>query len=142
MICGEYLAHERAVSMHGVGGAPDWCGFETRTWELGELLRGYLKLRRDLRGKGPVLDSVASLSGRRELGKGRQSLVLLLGDYGGSAYAETLGALLSDPAVRGHVLKALVKAKIPGYRGAVEEIERSEQGWIRQAARKYLTTVG
>ena len=86
----------RGVSVAGVGGGPDWLGFETELWEISEDLRAYLKNRRRIRGVHPVLDAVAEIVADASYAKGRENFVLILGQYGGAAYAATLGRLVRE----------------------------------------------
>jgi len=126
------------ISMKGVAGAPDWKGYETGIWKLSEKVRALLKKRLDVRGKQPLLDVVAELAQTKRYGKGRQNLVLLLGEYGKEVYGDVLGRLLSDDEVYGHALKALQRARIGGFADRAREIAARERtGWIRTAARKY-----
>jgi hypothetical protein len=139
------LAHAWAQSLTGVGmrgelGAPDWAAYELRIWELGESLRHFLK-RKDWRGQGELLDAAARVLMSRNFGKGRQTFALLLGEYGDKDYGTVLGAILDDPEVYGHAVKALRAAKIPGYAEPVRRVLSKEQGWIRRAAKRYLKDV-
>lgn len=77
----------------------------------------------------------------RSLGKGRQSLIPLLADWGDGEFGETLGLLVADSEVRGHAIKALTKARIGGHREQVQKVAEETSGWIRQAAKKYLSKV-
>jgi hypothetical protein len=141
----EELAHEvmatrRNVSMQGVRGAPDWLTFETDLWRLSEELRHVFQRHRTIRGGNPLLDALARIAVDQRFGKGRQNIVLLLGEYGQNDYGHILGHLLTDPDVYGHAIKALTRAKIKGYADRVLNILQNEKnGWVRAAARKYLS---
>lgn len=130
-----------SIGMEGQLGAPSWTVYELRLWELGEALRSLCKSKR-WKGRGPLLDQVAGLLGNRKLGKGRQTLALLLGDFGGAEYASALSGVLDDPSVWGHAVKALIKAKIPGQRARVERVAATGDGWVRKAAQRYLRELG
>lgn len=137
----EYWARTlTGVGMRGEMGAPDWKAYELKIWELGESLRQFLK-RKQWRGQGALLDAAARVTMSHEFGKGRQTFVLLLGDYGNQEYGPSLGALLDDREVYGHVVKALRAAKIRGYAAPVQQVLSREQGWIRRAAKRYLKDV-
>jgi hypothetical protein len=139
----ELVATGQAVSMEGVNGAPDWYVFETECWNLSETIRKFLRRNRELRGQNELLDVFASVAADRRFGKGRQNLVLMLAEFGKDAYARVIGQLLSDNEVLGHAIKALIRGKIQGYSSEVSEIlNRTKIGWIRSAAKKYLSTVG
>jgi hypothetical protein len=141
----EDLAHEmvltrRHLSMKGVRGAPDWVAFETELWQVSESLREFFRNNRELRGRSPLLDAVGRLAENPRFGKGRQNLVLMLGEFGRGEYGATLGKLLSDTDVYGHAIKALNQGKVLGYRDRVTAILATEKhGWIRSAAKKYLS---
>lgn len=129
------------VEMQGQLGAPDWLGYELRLWELGEELRSLFKAKR-WKGRGPLLDQIASLLSERKLGKGRQTLAILLGEFGGSEYASALSGALDDPAVWGHAVKALTKGRVPGQGERVQRIAAEADGWVRRSAQRYLKELG
>lgn len=139
-MCDHWTSTMTGLGMKGELGAADWSASELQIWELGESLRPYLK-RRQWRGQGPLLDSVARVAMTREFGKGRQTHVLLLGDFGNRDYGAVLGALVDDAEVCGHAIKALRSARIGGYANQVRDVLSREQGWIRKAARRYLKDV-
>ncbi len=131
------------VSMKGVRGAPDWLGYETSLWSVSEDLRKFLQKRKNLRGRNILFDCCEELARDSSLGKGRQNLVLLLGQYGGLSYSDILETLLSDEDVYGHAIKGIARAKIPGLENKVRAVLEEEKiGWIRNAARKYLKEFG
>jgi hypothetical protein len=131
------------VSMGGIKGAPDWAGYETSLWTLGEHIRPWLKKRRDLRGRNALLDAINEIVVNPKFGKGRQNLILLLGDYGDKSYGMSIAGLLSDSDVLGHAIKALTKLGINGLDDVVSAIMRdTTHGWIRTASKKYLQKVG
>ena len=116
-----------------------WHPLEHSVWRLFARVQECLHERKDLRGKGPVLDAIADLCVDTSLGRGRQLGVLLLGERGGGGYDEVLNTLLVDPAVYGHALDALTRSQDRSARAEVERILESEKiGWIRRAAKKYL----
>jgi hypothetical protein len=142
-IANELLLTRTGVSMHGVRGAPDWRGFETDLWELSEELRNFYKANRTLRGKNPLSDSLARIASNPQFGKGRQMILLILGQYGGGDYGEVFGNALKDRTVYGHAIDALIKAKVKGHHDQVASIlELEKTGWIRRAAKKYLERFG
>ena len=104
----------KGISMRGVRGAPDWLGHETALWQASEDLRKFVQKRKDIRGKNILLDCFKELAEDQTLGKGRQNLVLILGQYGGPDYSEVLGKLLFDKDVYGHAIKALSRARSLG----------------------------
>lgn len=129
------------VYMKGVDGAPDWLEYEHKIWQLGESLRGVFKAKR-WKNNAELLRAVSTILKNENFGKGRQTFALLLGEYGDEQYGQILGGLLSDVEVNGHCIKALNKAKIKGYNAPVEEVYNKSSGWIRSAAKKYLSVKG
>lgn len=127
------------LSMAGVDGAPDWLGFETALWKLSERLRPVLSARKDWRSESEIMQAVLRLCRNQSYAKGRQNFVLMLGDFGGPEEAAALGDLLTDTDVQGHAIKALCKLRDDRFRGTVERLMPSLQGWSKTAAKKYLT---
>lgn len=125
------------VSMNGVMGAPDWLGYELKIWKMGEVLRHLYRFRR-WKGKDVLLDQVANLIKNRDYGKGRQTLALLLGDFGGKYYSDDLIELLDDRDICGHVIKAIKKARIRGMSEKVRHIAENSGGWVKRAAQNYI----
>ncbi len=142
ILCERWRDALTSVEMQGVEGAPDWASYEMRIWDLGESLRLLMKRRKDWRGKEKLLDSVADVLSNKEYGKGRQTFALLLGDFGSGEYGDTLAAVLDDPEVAGHAVKALTKARIAGHEKAVRRLAEDATGWVRSAAKKYMKVVG
>ena len=129
------------VGMSGAMGAPDWTSGEGRIWDAGEGVRQLMRARK-WKGPGPLLDLVAEVSADPKFGKGRQTFVLLLGDFGKGSYASRLGPLLEDPEVQGHAMDSLRKAKVGGFAEQASRLAAETKGWIRQSARKYLKDFG
>lgn len=117
----------------------EWTSIEHSVWVLFERIRECLLERKDFRGNGVLLDTVASQCRNTRLGRGRQLGVLLLGEYGDDCYTDTLERLLDDEEVYGHALDSLTRATARGKRERVEQILKNESvGWIRRSAKKYL----
>ena len=137
-IVAQWYGNLKSHYMDGVDGAPDWLEYEHKIWALGEELRLLLQKRKDLRGGGPVMDTVASVLSESKFGKGRQTFALLLGQYGDGKYGDYLGQQLEDSDVLGHCVDALRKAKILGYETDVAYIAETSSGWIKNAAKAYV----
>ena len=135
------IARERltGLSMGGIDGAPDWLGYESQLWEISEDLRQYLRTRRRLRGQNALADAVAEIVADPAYGKGRQNFVLVLGRFGGPAYADLIARGLDDPEVCAHAIYALRLQKDDRF---VEQARRMladpPSGAARTEARKYL----
>lgn len=135
-----FLATGTHLSMQGVRGAPDWYGFETAVWQLSEGMRKVLRKNKKVRGKSDLLETFARIATDKRFGKGRQPLVLMLGDFGRQMYSSIIAQLLEDEDVYGHAIKALLRDKAFEYSTQVTEIyESTKVGWIRATAKRYLT---
>lgn len=128
----------KGLSMAGVDGAPDWLGFESALWKLSEKLRPLIASRKEWREGSAVLDALTSICVDRRNGKGRQNMVLMLGEFGGASTANVIGSLLNDSQVQGHAIKALIRLKDPTNRAVVEQLLPTLTGWMKSAAKKYL----
>jgi len=126
------------LGMKGVESAPDWSSFELKIWELGELLRLFLRKKKNWRGKNIILDAVENILKEKKYGKGRQTFALLLGDFGQGEYGESLGKVLDQADVYGHAIESLIKAKKGNFIEEIKKISEIEKGWIRKSAKKYL----
>ena len=131
------------VSMKGAGGAPDWAGYESFLWEVSEDLRQYVKKRRSIRSDHRVWAAVAELVADRSYGNGRENFVLMLGQYGGSAYADLIAEQLDDPAVSAHAIRALRLLDDGRFVDQARTLEAEPPtGAARFEARKYLKKFG
>jgi hypothetical protein len=139
VLANHYFDTRKGLSMRGVGGAPDWMGFESEIWRLSESVRGFLKARRDLKGRNPFMETILALATDRRFKKGRQNLVLLVGEFGDISFAKTLSGDLDDADVSGHAVKALIKLKAAGYADEVgRALELASSAWVKKAAKSYL----
>jgi hypothetical protein len=115
-----------------------WHRYESLAWTLGESLRQIMRRTKRLRKSERIFNSVRAICFDVRFGKGRESLVILLGRYGGSSQITALMGLLDDAEVCGHAIYAL------RLLGAVEAAEKiapylnSHKAWVRQEARKYF----
>lgn len=140
--CADWASTMRGVSMRGTLGAPDWLAYEMRIWTLGETLRQLMKKDKRWRGVTAILEAAAKVVRCAEFGKGRQTFVLLLGDYGDKSYSSVLGDCLRDAETRGHALKSLTKLGAEGFDMHARRIALEDSGWIRTAAKRYLSVAG
>lgn len=83
-------------------------------------------------------DAFADLSRKERYGKARQMVVLGLGKSRRPEAASVLFALLDDPDVDGHAVKALGKLKVPESRLLLEKKLADDRAWVRKEARKAL----
>lgn len=129
----------REPYMTGVDGAPDWLEFEHRVWSLGEDLRRLLQKKKKWREETRLFDAFSSIAADPEYDKGRQTFVLLLGDFRGDRYHRLLASLLSDDDIDGFAIKALSKTKAGGHVERIRAIEKNATGWKKQAAKTYIS---
>ena len=66
----------------GLFGAPEWYSFEWKAWEIGENIRHHLKENPKLKANTDLLGRIISVIQCRNLRRGRQSFVLLMGFRG------------------------------------------------------------
>lgn len=121
-----------------LAGAPEWHSFEWKSWEIGEHIRQQLQRNPKLKADTDILDNIIYVIRCRNLRRGRQSFVMLLGFKGASNYADEIASFLNDPDVAGHALDTLLKMRVPGYASEVAPLLDAEQAWIRKKARTYL----
>jgi hypothetical protein len=141
---GEWERTARQISMQGVSGAPDWFLFERKIWDLGESLRLCLVKRKAWRSWSKAFEVISRLAIDPRFHKGRQSLVLLLGEFAADRHQDALRRLLDDDEVRGHALMALRRGKVidAALFDLVRELADRERGWVRTQAKKYLKLLG
>lgn len=142
-LCAHWLRTAKHVEMKGVDGAPDWTAYEGKIWELGESVRQCLIKRKPWRSWVAFFDVVSEIVADRQYGKGRESWVLLLGDFSAAAYRDLLVRLLDDPDVTSHAITALRHGKVDD---AIEEVRavlgRTKSSRTRSSAKKYLSQFG
>lgn len=138
LLRGTFTESTTSVSVSRGGATVMWYQFELLLWALGESLRRVLKGAPALRREQRFWERAEELCERSEYGKGRESWVMLLGQYGGPRRVPALLVLANDPEIAGHVLYALRRLKAPEGRGVAERLQQAPQAWIRQEAKKYL----
>jgi hypothetical protein len=141
-LCDDYFDNDIDIEMQGIKGAPNWLSFEMRIWELGECLRQSLKNRKKWLNSNDLLNVIMMICRNKKYGKGRQTFVMLLGEFNCEDASKLLGDLLNDPEVLGHSIKALTKLKDGGYVDKAGQIAEKETGWIRAAAKNYCRRFG
>ena len=134
-----WLVSLRNLSMNGARGAPDWLGYETRTWAIGESIRQLTSKKAKWRNSSTLIATLARIVADRRLGKGRQPYLALVARYGRSQYDELLIDSLDQREIVGHAVKPLRIAKVRGAAPKVEIILNEDlPTWIKNEARKYL----
>jgi HEAT repeat protein len=89
----------------------------------------------------PLWQQIEAICLEKKYGKGRESLVMLLGQYGGKERVPVLLQLLSDPEAVGHALYALRLLGAPDAQWQAEQLVDSPRTLVRKEARKYLAKV-
>ncbi|EAX6603043.1 hypothetical protein BH012_17200 [Salmonella enterica] len=137
--CDDLISTRTGLSMKGVDGAPDWYGYERIIWEsVFKYIEPILKIKK-FRGKNELLDGMLSLCLKKEYGKGRQSLVMLIGKYGAIDYAPSLAYLIDDPDVSIHVIGALTQMKDLSQYEKIKKISEEKKITSKRTyARKYI----
>ncbi|POP45807.1 hypothetical protein CHU32_08325 [Superficieibacter electus] len=137
--CDDLISTRTGLVMRGVDGAPDWYGYEMIIWKsVFKYIEPILKMKK-FRGKNELLDGMLSLCLRKEYGKGRQSLVMLIGKYGAIDYASSLARLIDDPEISIHVIGALTQLKDLSHFEQIKNIsEEKNLTSKRTYARKYM----
>ena len=118
-----------------------WNHYESLTWALGESFRRIMVRNKKLRRCERLFTAVRSLCFEERFGKGRESFVMLLGRYGGSAQIPTLIKLLEDPDVSGHAVYAL---RLLGAAEATDNVRpflNSPKTWVRKQAEKFFEKI-
>ena len=128
----------RIAPERGQPGEIVWYQYESLLWTLGESARRLLQRLRPLRRERLFWQAAEALVEHAPYGKGRESWVMLLGQYGSAERVPVLLRLLEDPEVLGHALYALRRLRAPEGRVAAERLLEAPRAWIRQEARKYL----
>ncbi|EAC9079040.1 hypothetical protein KV69_10920 [Listeria monocytogenes] len=137
--CENLVVTRRGLSMKGVDGAPDWYGYERLIWDASfKYIEPILKIKK-FKDENKLVDGVLTLCLNHRYGKGRQSLVILIGKYGANTYASSLAFLLDDPEVSIQVIAALTKMKDLSQYGKVKIIAEEKKATPeRLYAKKYI----
>ena len=102
-----------------------------------------MKATRKFRGRNAFMEAMAELASDRRFGKGRQSFVRIVGDFGGVSFGEMLKSLIADPDVDGQAVKAVTRIKLKGCDTLVKPLtEKPNPTWVRNVAKRYLERFG
>jgi len=118
-----------------------WYTYEDMIWAVGESFRQVLKKQKRLRTSQPLFQAIENVASRPTFGKGRESFVMLMGQYGGKDRVPILVSLLQDRELGGHAVYAL---RLLGAEEAMEAIRpflESEKPWVRREARRYFEKI-
>lgn len=140
--CDELVVNRKVLSIKGVDGAPNWYGYEYKIWDANfKYIEPILKVKK-FKGKKKLTDGLLSICLSNKYGKGRQSLIILIGEYGIKTYASSLGPLLDDSEVTIQVIAALTKMKdVSQYEKIKAFAEKEKATPERFYAKKYVNKV-
>jgi hypothetical protein len=115
-----------------------WHRYEFLIWEIGESFRQALKLHKNFRKDIDLIMAIAEIALNPVYGKGRESFVMLLGQYGDRDRVDTLKQLLEDQEVQGHAIYALRLIGSPEVQENIRIFLQSQKTWVRNEAKKYF----
>jgi hypothetical protein len=115
-----------------------WYEYEHLIWGVGESFRQILKRNKSLRKEGELLEEFEKVVLNSAYGKGRQSFVMLLGQYGDHRQVKTLKQLLKDEEVQGHAIYSLRHIGTAEAQDDIRPFLESKTTWIRNEAKKYF----
>jgi hypothetical protein len=118
--------------------APEWYGFEHSAWRIGANIQQSFQANPKLKKDVAVIQAILGVIQVRNLRRGRESFVMLLGFTGAAKHAPLLAEFLHDPDISGHVLNALLKMRVSGYAPQVANFLNHNRVWIRQLAQRYI----
>ena len=81
--------------------------YGTLVWQVGELFQANFKRKKEFRKDPELFHAVEEVWLDTQFGKGRESFVVLLGQYGNRDVISTLLKLLKDSQLQGHAIYAL-----------------------------------
>src|SRR5262249_39224107 len=119
-------------------GAEDWYDFEREAWAVGEQVRQAFVRNPKFKKNISILKKVLEVATCRNLRRGRQSFIMVLGFVAAGGFAEELAPALKDSDVNGHVLSTLLKMKATGFAAEVAPLASDERTWIRKLAKNYV----
>jgi hypothetical protein len=117
---------------------PEWHSFEHSCWKHGEDIRQKLFKAPRLRGNAQIVAAILEVIEQRNLRRGRQSFVMLLGTVKAAYAASRVALWVEDPDISGHAIDTLLKMRVSGYAGVVRPHVSAKHAWIRRKAKAYL----
>jgi len=115
-----------------------WHRYETLIWEIGEAFRQILKKHKELRKESNLFRDFEQVALDAQFGKGRESFVMLLGQYGDQNVIGSLKTLLEDREVQGHAVYALRFIGASEVQDDIRPFLQSSKTWVRNEAKKYF----
>ena len=123
-------------------GQPEWYGFEHETWSAGEQIRALLKDTPKLKKDSGIQTGITEIMNFKNLRRGRQSFVMLLGNISCKKHHQAIAGKLEDPDINGHILSTLYKMKVYDYQKEALKLTNSKFPWVRKLAKKYIEKSG
>lgn len=117
---------------------PVWHPFESKVWGIGETIRQSLNAKPKLKKDPAILQAILDVAQYRNLRRGRQTFVMLLGFTGAAGYAPFIAELIDDPDVYGHAVDTLLKMRAPGYAHQIAALTNCPYAWVRRLASRYV----
>lgn len=117
---------------------PEWYSFERTIWQKGEVIRQLLIGQKRIRTLPIILDKIFEIATNRNIKRGRQPFVMLLGNTDSKKYGAELISQLDDPFVYGHIIDAIYKMKAPEFAEIIKPYCNDKETWIRNIAKKYI----
>jgi hypothetical protein len=115
-----------------------WHRYEFLIWGIGESFRKVLKQHKNLRRDNELFKIIKQIASNPVYGKGRESFVMLLGQYGDRDSVGVLKQLLEDQEVQGHAIYALRLLGVPEVQENIRPFLQSRKTWVRNEAKKYF----
>lgn len=115
--------------------------YEGMIWDIGEKFRQIIKRNKKLKAKDKISKEIEKVAQNKLYGKGRESFVMLLGQYGGKESIPTLINLLNDEVVNGHAVYALRLLKAKDAAEYVRPFIDSKITWVRNEAKSYFKSI-
>ncbi len=121
---------------------PEWHDYELKIWEIGEQIRKIILEDKLLRKDDEINDLIIDLCFNKNAKRGRQSFVSLFAYKQLSNYAEKLILLIDDEFINGHVIDAIYKMQVTGFKKEIEPFTNHKEAWVRKIATKYIEKYG
>lgn len=117
---------------------PAWHQFENKAWGIGEQIRQSLLAQPKLKKNPEVIRAILEVIQLRNLRRGRESFVMLLGFTGAAMHAPLVATFANDPDIAGHVVDTLLKMRAPGFSKEIFALTSHKRAWIRRLAHRYI----
>jgi hypothetical protein len=117
---------------------PEWHSYEFKVWQIGEKIRQILVKDNKLKEDEEIAEQIVRIAANRNVKRGRQSFIMLLGSKRYAKYASQIINHINDEFVYGHVLSTIIKMQVWDYKYEIEPLVSDKSAWIRNKAKKYI----